>query len=75
MNWLKWSAVTPFLLTETVEGPSEEQLIRDIFDKYNKYSRPVAKEDDALEVNFGVSLQQIIDVVREGVDIPTAYAV
>ena len=50
-----------------MEGPSEEQLIRDIFDKYNKYSRPVPKEDDSLEVKFGVSLQQIIDVVRDGV--------
>ena len=36
----------------------------DIFEKYNKYSRPVKNENDSLEVNFGISLQQIIEVVR-----------
>ncbi len=58
-----------------MEGPHEERLINDIFEKYEKYARPVANEDDALEVGFGLSLQQIIDVVREGVDIHTAYDV
>ena len=36
----------------------------DLFEKYNKYSRPVKNENESLEVNFGISLQQIIDVVR-----------
>ena len=37
----------------------------DIFEKYNKYSRPVKIENDSLEVNFGLSLQSIIEVVRD----------
>ena len=45
-------------------GPSEDRLIMDLFEKYNKYSRPVKNENESLEVNFGISLQQIIDVVR-----------
>ncbi len=56
------------LPTETQQGPSEERLIWDIFghsgENYNKFSRPVRNENDSLEVKFGLSLQQIIDVVR-----------
>jgi len=40
-------------------------LINDIFEqrRYVKYARPVLQETDALNVEFGISLQQIIDVV------------
>ena len=53
-----------FCPAESKQGPSEERLIMDLFERYNKYSRPVQNENDSLEVNFGISLQQIIDVVR-----------
>lgn len=52
------------VLADTIEGPSEERLIMDIFEKYNKYSRPVRNENESLEVNFGLTLQSIIEVVR-----------
>lgn len=32
--------------------------------EYNPLERPVSNESDPLEVTFGISLQQIIDVVR-----------
>ena len=32
---------------------------------YNPYARPVENELDALKVVFGISLQQIVDVVRQ----------
>ena len=38
----------------------EELLIRR---RYNEYSRPVKNEGDSLKVTFGISLQQIVDVV------------
>jgi hypothetical protein len=46
-------------------GQHEEKLIKHIFDKqsYQKLARPVAEEADAVEVKFGLSLQQIIEVV------------
>jgi hypothetical protein len=49
----------------SVAGPQEEHLIEDIFSKrnYSRLSRPVAEESDALEIKFGLSLQQIINVV------------
>ena len=54
------------MLTDSYEGYHEERLINDIFEKrkYTPYARPVENELDALDVNFGISLQQIIDVVR-----------
>lgn len=59
--------------TEIVGGPHEEKLIEEIFTKrrYNRLARPVAKEQDALEVKFGVTLQQIVEVVREACLIAT----
>ena len=63
-----WCGVTNFLSPspDAVPGPHEERLIDDIFSRrrYNRLSRPVAKETDALEVVFGLSLQQIVEVVR-----------
>ena len=46
-------------------GAHEERLIDEIFEtrRYVKYARPVLRETDALNVEFGISLQQIIDVV------------
>ena len=54
-----------FLLLDSEQGPNEERLINTIFEgrKYNRLARPAAKEEDALEVKFGVALQQIVDVV------------
>ena len=48
------------------QGHYEEKLINDIFHSrmYNKLARPVENESEAITVTFGVSLQQIIDVVR-----------
>lgn len=49
-------------------GPHEDRLIRRIFydNHYYQSSRPVPNESDAIEVKFGLSLQQIIDVVSRG---------
>jgi len=52
-------------MSEVQSGEHEERLIEDIFQSrgYIKYARPVINETDALNVAFGISLQQIIDVV------------
>lgn len=46
-------------------GPQEDRLISHFFyeNQYHLSSRPVAVESDPIEVKFGLSLQQIIDVV------------
>jgi len=46
-------------------GWHEERLIEDIFEKrhYQKLARPVREESEAVDVVFGLSLQQIIAVV------------
>jgi len=60
-------AFNSFVIAETVitAGPHEERLIEAIFSNYSRLSRPVADESDALEIKFGLSLQQIISVVKE----------
>ena len=46
-------------------GPNERRLINDLTANYNKLERPVADESDAVELKFGLTLQQIMDVVSE----------
>jgi len=51
-------------VSESVQGKFERQLLDDLLIDYNPLERPVSNESDPLEVTFGISLQQIIDVVR-----------
>lgn len=43
-------------------GMVERHLINQLLENYNPLERPVMKETDRLNVNFSVTLQQIIDV-------------
>lgn len=38
-------------------------MLEDLLDDYNVLERPVANESEPLEIKFGLTLQQIIDVV------------
>lgn len=51
------------MFTESNCGAHERQLLNDLLAKYNTLERPVANESEPLEVKFGITLQQIIDVV------------
>ena len=53
-----------FLFAGSEQGRHEKRLLDDLFRYYNKLERPVANESDSLPVSFGMTLQQIIDVVR-----------
>ena len=44
-------------------GPHERRLLRDLFADYQVLERPVANESEPILVSFGLTLQQIIDVV------------
>ncbi|XP_043282936.1 acetylcholine receptor subunit alpha-type acr-16 isoform X1 [Venturia canescens] len=43
-------------------GRHEKQLLNNLLANYNILERPVANESEPLEVKFGITLQQIIDV-------------
>lgn len=45
------------------QGPHEKRLLNNLLNNYNTLERPVSNESDALTVRFGLTLQQIIDVV------------
>lgn len=44
-------------------GPHERRLLNDLLEHYNTLERPVYNESEALTLLFGLTLQQIIDVV------------
>ena len=44
-------------------GSHERRLLNDLSLNYNKLERPVAEESEALVIKFGLTLQQILDVV------------
>lgn len=53
-----------FITVADIEaGMHENRLLNKLLDKYNPLERPVADESDPLNVTFGLTLQQIIDVV------------
>jgi len=55
-----------FVAAVSRQGAMERRLLNDLFitRDYNKLERPVLNETDALTVKFGLTIQQIIDVVR-----------
>ena len=46
-------------------GTGERKLLNDLMTFYQKLERPVANESEAVQLRFGLTLQQIMDVVRE----------
>ena len=48
---------------DSLQGQHEKRLLNDLLNTYNLLERPVANESDPLTVRFGLTLQQIIDVV------------
>lgn len=41
----------------------EERLVRDLFRDYNKLIRPVERMNETVDVSFGLSFIQLINVV------------
>ena len=52
-----------YRITDSLQGYHEKRLLNNLLMNYNLLERPVANEADPLEVRFGLTLQQIIDVV------------
>ena len=51
------------MLSEVDGGSNERRLLKDLLDYYQSLERPVFNESDAVELQMGLTLQQIIDVV------------
>ena len=65
MNDVRYVVGCLFGETVTRQGAMERRLLNDLFTTrdYNKLERPVVNETEALTVEFGLTIQQIIDVV------------
>uniref|UniRef100_A0A336LZY8 CSON009232 protein n=1 Tax=Culicoides sonorensis TaxID=179676 RepID=A0A336LZY8_CULSO len=48
--------------SDSLQGYHEKRLLNHLLATYNSLERPVANESESLEVKFGLTLQQIIDV-------------
>ena len=59
-----WCSLLIFLvlLSEVHGGPHERKLLKDLLENYNTQERPVFDESEPVELLFGLTLQQIIDV-------------
>lgn len=55
----------------SLQGPNAGRLYNDLMRDYNRLLRPVANDSDNITVEFGVTFNQIIDVVREPSPLPT----
>ena len=52
-----------FVIVGAESGMHERRLLNDLLANYNKLERPVVNESEAVMLSFGLTLQQIIDVV------------
>ncbi|EDS30923.1 conserved hypothetical protein [Culex quinquefasciatus] len=46
-------------------GYHEKRLLHNLLDNYNVLERPVVNESDPLQLSFGLTLMQIIDVTAK----------
>ncbi|XP_049830724.1 neuronal acetylcholine receptor subunit alpha-7-like isoform X4 [Schistocerca gregaria] len=60
--WLLAAIACCCLPRESLQGPHEKRLLHTLLDHYNVLERPVANESDPLQLSFGLTLMQIIDV-------------
>ena len=51
------------IIVSVYSGEAERRLLQDLLAYYQKFERPVANEADAVQLKFGLTLQQIMDVV------------
>ena len=56
-------SLSPF--AETICGYYEKKLLGDLMRGYDYLERPVINESEPLMLTFGITLQQIIDVVSD----------
>lgn len=58
-----WILILTLYLAGCKAGSHEKQLLHNLLDAYNVLERPVVNESDPLQLSFGLTLMQIIDVV------------
>lgn len=68
---VRWSPGYLFLFFSVVshQGPNQRRLYSDLMNGYNPLVRPVQNDSQSLIVSFGLTLMQIMDVVRKWIPI------
>lgn len=51
-----------FISIDCLAGHNEKRLLNALLDGYNTLERPVVNESDPIQISFGLTLMQIIDV-------------
>jgi len=66
MKTLQGLLVLGALILEGINGdPHEQRLLKDLLGNYDTMVRPVVNHSEALDVAFGITLQQVIEVDAE----------
>jgi nicotinic acetylcholine receptor len=64
--WASWVSMILLIFStwpsDVLGGPHERRLLNDLLEHYNTLERPVYNESEPLQLLFGLTLQQIIDV-------------
>lgn len=64
--WASWISIILLIFStwpsDVLGGPHERRLLNDLLEHYNTLERPVYNESEPLQLLFGLTLQQIIDV-------------
>ena len=58
-----WHCIKLLLSLDSYCGPYEKMLLKHLLYDYERQNRPVLNETEPLVLTFGITLQQIIDVV------------
>ncbi|XP_013097313.2 neuronal acetylcholine receptor subunit alpha-7 isoform X2 [Stomoxys calcitrans] len=61
-SWIFLLIYLNFSAKVCLAGYNEKRLLHDLLDTYNTLERPVLNESDPLQLSFGLTLMQIIDV-------------
>lgn len=67
---LTYAYFSSSLVAACSAGPHEKRLLHALLDNYNSLERPVVNESDPLQLSFGLTLMQIIDVVSSFNSLP-----
>ncbi|XP_054087794.1 neuronal acetylcholine receptor subunit alpha-7-like [Zeugodacus cucurbitae] len=62
LSWLLLGLGLIISLPVCTAGPHEKRLLHALLDNYNSLERSVVNESDPLQLSFGLTLMQIIDV-------------
>ena len=64
INFMFYLELMCFIITNFIASLSKRKLLKHLFDDYNTFERPVLNESDTIQVEIGLKVQQIFEIVN-----------